>query len=176
MARFFRGPLRVAVFALLLSPVHSLGADPVPDEYASLYINLGVQLNRFDAALDNSSPVLSEATDLCGDLVSANSHLGEQLLTPSQWSGTLLLLDRLQAMGVQGVKSISITPFSPLGSRGPTNIWRFIGSGGRDTRRNLTLLVQTQLTFTDPEFSPANCGPFSAIQVDYSNMTLLPWR
>jgi hypothetical protein len=32
--------------------------------------------------------------------------------------------------------------------------------------------VQTQLTFTDPEFSPANCGTgFQPIQVDYSTMT-----
>jgi hypothetical protein len=174
MDRLYRVLLRVVVFALLLSPAHSWGADPVPPEYASLYVNLGLQLNRFDAALDDSSPVLfPRPLTFAADLVSANSHLGEQLLTPSQWSGTLLLLDRLQAVGVQGVKvDINYPVLSPWFARSDEYLAFYRNLADEIRRRHLTLLVQTQLTFTDPEFSPANCGTgFQPIQVDYSTMT-----
>jgi len=75
----------------------------VPAEYGQMYSSLQSDLSRYDSYLNahpgnyNSTPVFA------AELLPANSNRGTDLLKPIAIRGVSTYLDRLQAMGVQGV-------------------------------------------------------------------------
>lgn len=82
----------------------------IPLEYSKLYYYLKSKLEEFDDYLDrlgnryDQEPRRENKDLILGvNLGSANAHLGETLLTRENRIGNIILLDRFQDMGIEGV-------------------------------------------------------------------------
>jgi len=133
-------------------------ACPAPAQVLSahrdLYATLGTTLARFDEQLDarpaSAAPVLFAA-----ELLTANGNRGKQLLRPEARIGVDLELDRLRALGVQGV-TVAI-PFPLLydpywqeqgdaaASRDMVEFFRWVA--GEVHGRGMKLLVESGVMF-----------------------------
>jgi hypothetical protein len=141
----------------------------VPSEYQRLYNEIAGKLDTFDGYL-NSLPNGKENKITFGaELLPANSHQGDKLLTQENYDGTLLYLDALQSMGVQGVKiAINYPLLAPdfPNSAGYLEYYKNIGQELR--KRNMTMLVAIGNLFPDPSFTD--------LQVSFANLTFDEYR
>jgi len=141
----------------------------VPPEYQRLYHELSEKLDSFSEYL-NSLPNGSENKVTFGaELLPANGHQGEKLLTKENYSGTLIYLDALQSLGVQGVKvSINYPLLAPDFSNlnGYLEYYRSLAQELR--KRNMKMLVAIGNLFPDPAFTD--------LQVSFTNLTFSEYR
>src|SRR3954449_13198245 len=89
--------LAFSAFYPYSAPAYS--APTVPVEYQPVATYLDTQLNVFTSGVSPSSA----ATRFGGDLFIASSERGDSLLTSTAYISIDLTLDRMQALGVQGV-------------------------------------------------------------------------
>lgn len=75
----------------------------VPKEYASLYKKLDQKLNAFDKNVSAKWNGVKHPVDFSAGLFTANSNNGEALLTKENYEATIMIIDRLQSLGVKGV-------------------------------------------------------------------------
>jgi hypothetical protein len=133
-----------------------------------LYSELSLTLAEFETYLGSRWSGERHAVTFGAELLSANSHRGEALLSPESLAGNILYLDRLQALGVRGV-TVQITyPLVLTGfprSREYLAFYRALAAEVK--RRGLALHVKTGPTFTQSEFSN--------VPVSYRNLTVLEY-
>jgi hypothetical protein len=142
---------------------------PVPPLYQPLYDEIAGKLDAFDGYL-NSLPNEKENKITFGaELLPANGHQGDKLLTRENYDGTLLYLDALQSMGVQGVKiSINYPLLAPdfPNSDGYLEYYKNICQELR--KRNMTILVAIGNLFPDASFTD--------LKVSFANLTFDEYR
>jgi hypothetical protein len=141
----------------------------VPSEYQRLYDEIAGELDAFDVNLSALPNEKENKTTFGAELLPANGHQGDKLLTQENYDGTLRYIDALQSMGVQGVK-ISIN--YPLlatdfpNSDGYLHYYKNICQELR--KRNMTILVAIGNLFPDASFTD--------LQVSFANLTFDEYR
>lgn len=141
----------------------------VPSEYQRLYDGIASHLDTFDDYLNSLPNGKKNKIILGAELLPANGHQGDKLLTQENYDGTLLYLDALQSMGVQGVKiSINYPLLAPdfPNSAGYLEYYKNIGQELR--KRNMTMLVAIGNLFPDPSFTD--------LQISFANLTFDEYR
>lgn len=133
----------------------------VPPEFQSLYDELDAALTAFDKSFNAPSgnyPVIFAA-----ELLPANSNRGTDLFSPTNLQATRLWLDRLQAIGAQGVtiaiKYPILTPDFPNSAK-YLEYFKTVASEIR--QRGMKMAVEVGVTFPPP---------FSTLDVNYKAMT-----
>ncbi len=134
---------------------------PVPPEFQSLYNELDAALTAFDKSFDALGapyPVTFAA-----ELLPANGNRGTELFNPTNLQATRLWLDRLQAIGVQGVtiaiKYPMLTPDFPNSAK---YLEYFQNVANEVRQRGMKMDVEVGVIFPPP---------FSALNVNYKAMT-----
>lgn len=89
-------------------PLQALGQPP--GEYADLYAFLDRRLAAADRVLSSRGNGQRVPVVFATELLAANGNQGERLLTEQTWQGVLVNLDRLQFLGVRGVKLAIVYP------------------------------------------------------------------
>lgn len=93
--RLILGLCLVAAFAAAAA-----SGDPVPERYRDLYRDLARHLDAAEAAL---APVQARAPKRFASLLTINAHVGTQMMSPEWRATTTLYLDRLLALGAEGI-------------------------------------------------------------------------
>jgi hypothetical protein len=141
----------------------------VPSAYQRLYDEIASHLDTFDGHL-NSFPNGKKNKIIFGaELLPANGHQGDKLLTQENYQATLLYLDALKSMGVQGVKiSINYPLLAPdfPNSQGYLEYYKNLSQELR--KRNMTMLVAIGNLFPDASFTD--------LQVSFANLTFDEYR
>ena len=143
--------------------VQAASLSDIPREQQSLWDELSSRLDAFDAPAGAKS---GRRPAFAAELLAANGNRGEALLTPRAFEGTVLYLDRLQRMGLQGVTVQMPYPLLARDHPRSEEYWSFYRRlAGEVRRRNLKLMAKTGPVFTQPEISP--------VSPDYSELS---WR
>ena len=144
--------------------------EDVPEEHRSLYTGLQQNLQEFNTYLDArdepGAPLEDERAPMFGaELITANAHRGEELLTENGYRGNLLMLDRLQALGVTGVTvQIAYPLLDPDFPRNAEYLAFYQRLADEIKRRGLTLVAKNGPLFQQAEFA--------RIQVAYDDLTV----
>jgi hypothetical protein len=142
------------------SAVTTSASAHVPAEFRALYDELDAALTAFDQSLDATGdyPVTFAA-----ELLTANGNRGTDLLNATNLSATRLWLDRLRALGVQGV-TLSITyPILTSDFPNSAKYLEYYKTVAREVRqRGMKLSVEMGVAFPPP---------FSTLNVNYRNIT-----
>lgn len=85
---------------------------PIPEEYRAMAGELSAELTHFEDTLSRQPEPGPEKALIGSELAFANGNIGEGLLQPSMRELNLLLLDRLQTLGIQAV--VIAVPFPLL--------------------------------------------------------------
>jgi hypothetical protein len=79
-------------------------AQSIPTEYADLYPALEDKLKAADAYMTPRWNRARHDVVFSAELLAANSNQGEQLFRDQAWQAVALNLDKLQTLGIRGVK------------------------------------------------------------------------
>lgn len=142
----------------------------VPAEYQRLYDEISRKLDTFDKYLNNSqSNGTGNQITFGAELLPANGHQGEKLLTPETYEGTLVYLDALQSLGIQGVKvSINYPLLAPDFPDSDRYLEYYKNLAQELRKRNMKMLVAIGNLFPDPSFTD--------LQISFSNLTFAEYR
>jgi hypothetical protein len=141
----------------------SPGDEDVPSAFAALHADLSATLDQFEQHL-GTLPQRRTPVIFGGEVLPANSHRGEELLTEPTYQGALLYIDRLRALGAGGVTVAMDYPILNQGFPRSEDYWAFYRRLAGDVRaRGLRLHVKVGPLFPDREFS--------RVPVDYSGVT-----
>jgi hypothetical protein len=170
-APFRAAALLIVCLASLLSGASAArpSAAQPPPAYAALYAELEGKLDDLQQAVAAGWDGQRHDVAFSVELISANSNRGPLLLTEENFAFTLLLLDRLTALGARGVAlSINYPLLVPTFPRADeyVDFYRRVAAAVR--QRGLALIVETTTIFPDPEFSP--------IGIDYTGLTIDRYR
>jgi hypothetical protein len=125
----------------------------VPRRYQNLYEELSALLEGFSRFLD-SRPVRQRAVLFGGEVLAANGHRGEVLLTEQAFQGSLVYVEALRALGAGGVTIQAAYPLLAEDHPRSTEYWAFYTRLARAIRqRGLRLLVKSGPLFTEAEFT-----------------------
>jgi hypothetical protein len=127
--------------------------QPIPFEYQSLYSQLEKKLSGFEVQLGAQEEKDTTIT-FAAELLPANGHRGEALLEEKSWQGMMLYIDRLQSMGIEGVKvAIKYPLLSPDFPHSSEYISFYKKLSKELKRRDMKMLAGTGPMFTDPAFT-----------------------
>jgi hypothetical protein len=141
----------------------------IPIEYEELYYALSEKLNDFDSYLNSHWDGTKKNIIFGAELLSANSHVGERLLTEEYYRGILVYLDSLQSMGIKGVKIAIDYPLLVPDFPNYDGYVRFYKRLAQECRaRKLTMLVATGNLFLN--------SAFTDLKYDLSGLTLDKYR
>src|SRR3972149_3060363 len=158
------GGARGVVFPAALSgsgPVWS--APPAPVEYVDLYAGLDAKLKAIDGVVTARSTGGKNDVTFSAELLPANANIGEPLFREQTWPAVLLNLDRLQQLGVRGVKvAVKYPVLIPSFPRSADYLEFYRRVGQELRRRNLKLLVQMTDGFRESAFSALPVEPYYA--------------
>ncbi len=162
-----RASLGLIVALLLLTPSCTQNSGKtsltVPSEYRTLYSELEFRLSEFETLLQ-SQPNKEHPIVFATELLPANAHRGEALFGEEAWEGIILYLDRLQSMGIQGVKvAIKYPVLSPDFPNSEKYLAFYKRLSDELKRRHMRMLAGTGPLFTDPTFTE--------VRVDYTDLT-----
>jgi hypothetical protein len=91
----------IAVLGRADSPAR---ADGPPAEYAALYAETEARLDAFEAQVDADWDGSVGDRRFAAGLLTANGNKGAGLLLPQTWDDSMLMLDRLEGLGVRTIK------------------------------------------------------------------------
>jgi hypothetical protein len=141
----------------------------IPFEYQRLYNEISGKLDTFDKYLNSLSSGTENKITFAAELLPANGHQGEKLLTEENYTGTLAYLDALQSLGIQGVKiSINYPLLAPDFPNSDRYLEYYKNLAQELRKRNMTILVAIGNLFVDPAFTD--------LQVSFSNLTFAEYR
>jgi hypothetical protein len=128
---------------------------PVPPEYQALFNELGSELTHFEGVLNQKWDGSRGQTIWATELAYANGNAGEWLLGPDATPDNLLLLDRLQAIGVKGVVvAVKFPLLKPDYPRSSEYLRFFKDIVAECHRRGLKVLVESGAVFAGTPYSP----------------------
>ena len=134
---------------------------PVPPEFQALYNELDTALTTFDKSFDASGT--QYPVTFATELLPANGNRGTELFNPTNLQSTRIWLDRLQAIGVQGVTvAIKYPLFTPDFPNSAKYIEYYKNVASEVRKRGMKMDVEVGVIFPPP-FSPLN--------VNYKAMT-----
>ena len=140
-----------------------------PSKYEPLYSEISVKLEAFDGYLNSVPDGTGNDIIFAAELLPANGHQGEKLLTKENYEGTLVYLDALQAMGIQGVKVSINYPLLATdfpNSSGYLEYYKNLAQALRE--RDMKMLVAIGNFLPDPAFTD--------LQVSFTNLTFVEYR
>lgn len=147
----------------------SIGSDQtaaaVPVDYQSLYKYLDGKLDNFSAQLSALPKKGAPELTFAAELLVANGNRGEELLQPQTFQAAKIYLDRLQTLGVHGVKVAIKYPLLTSDFPRSNEYIAFYKKISQELKqRNMKMLAGTGVAFTQPEFS--------SVKVNYRGMTI----
>ncbi|MGH2349718.1 MAG: hypothetical protein ACRDFT_09670 [bacterium] len=150
--------LRSAVLALTvlaaLAAAPAAGAPTAPAEYTDLYAALDARLTAIEAIVASRGSGQAREVTFSAELLPANANIGEALFQGQTWPVVLLNLDRLQQLGVRGVKvAVKYPVLIPAFPRSADYLAFYRRLGDELRRRRLTFLVQMTDGFREPDVS-----------------------
>src|SRR3989337_3062720 len=162
-----RGLLAGALGAVFLAALSGSGpvwsAPPAPVQYVDLYAGLDTKLKAIDGVVTARSTGGKHDVTFSAELLPANANIGEPLFREQTWPAVLLNLDRLQQLGVRGVKVAVKSPvLSPSFPRSADYLEFYRRVGQEVRRRNRKLLVQMTDGFRESAFSALPVEPYYA--------------
>lgn len=164
VARWARCVGTVMLLGATLVPPTGHAAVAVPPDYARTYQELQSRLDRFDALLAGRLREGAAVVIYGAELITANAHRGEELLTEAGSQGNLMFLDRLQSLGVKGVTvKVAYPLLQPEFPRSAEYLAFYKKVAVEVRRRGLKLHVKTGPLFKEREFT--------SVRVDYSGLT-----
>src|SRR3990172_7935657 len=162
-----RGLLAGALGAVFLAALSGSGpvwsAPPAPVEYVDLYAGLDAKLQAIDGIVTARSTGGKHDVTFSAEPLPANANIGEPLFREQTWPPVLLNLDRLQQLGVRGVKvAVKYPVLMPSFPRSADYLEFYRRVGQEVRRRNLKLLVQMTDGFRESAFSALPVEPYYA--------------
>jgi len=141
----------------------------IPSEYQRLYQEISEKLDTFHKYLNIHSNGTENEITFAAELLPANGHQDEKLLTEENYRGTLIYLDALQSLGVQGVKiAISYPLLAPDFPNSDRYLEYYKDVAQELRKRNMKILVAIGNLFPDPSFTD--------LQISFSNLTFAEYR
>jgi len=140
-----------------------------PIRYRDLYSMLDAKLSSILSQIDSQWTGTIHNVCYSVELIAANGHRGEELLKPESIQAITLMLDRLKALGIRGVKVAVKYPLLRsdfLNSKGYVNFYSRVSQEVKT--RNLILYVATTAAFRDPAFT--------SLRVDYTGLTFQQFK
>jgi hypothetical protein len=143
--------------------------ETIPLEYRRLYDEISEKLDAFDVYLSSLSNGTENKITFGAELLPANGHQGEKLLAEENYTGTLVYLDALQSLGIQGVKvSINYPLLAPDFPNSNSYLEYYKKLAQELRKRNMKILIAIGNLFPDPSFTD--------LQVSFSNLTFAEYR
>ncbi len=159
----FAGALGAVFLAALSGSGPVWSAAPAPGEYVDLYAGLDVKLKAIDGVVTARSTGGKHDVTFSAELLPANANIGEALSRDQTWPAVLLNLDRLQQLGVRGVKvAVKYPVLIPSFPRSADYLEFYRRVGQELRRRNLKFLVQMTDGFRESAFSALPVEPYYA--------------
>ncbi len=141
----------------------------IPSEYQLLYEEISQKLELFDTYLDSHWDGAKSDVIFGAELLPANGHQGEKLLTEENYEGTLVYLDGLQSLGVNGVKiAISYPILAPDSPNSDRYLEYYKNLAQELRKRDVKILVAIGNFFQDSSFTD--------LQVSFPNPTFAQYR
>lgn len=140
----------------------------VPAEYADLYAMLAGKIRAIDTHITPRWSGERHDVIFSAELLAANSNQGEAILRPQAWQVVMLNLDRLQLVGVRGVKvAVKYPILVPGFPRSAEYLEFFKRLSAELKRRNLKFLAQMTPGFREPVFSSLPvAGHYTGLTLD----------
>ena len=162
-----RGLLAGALGAVFLAALSGSGpvwsAPPAPVQYVDLYAGLDAKLKAIDGVVTARSTGGKHDVTFSAELLPANANIGGPLFREQTWPAVLLNLDRLQQLGVRGVKvAVKYPVLIPSFPRSADYLEFYRRVGQELRRRNLKVLVQMTDGFRESAFSALPVEPYYA--------------
>ncbi len=149
------GPLAIA---------GALASIDVPLEYQNLYLSLKRNLDDYEAYLESQNKSEYYPIIFAAELLPANSNRGTELLASQTLQSTILFLDRLRELGVQGVTIPVHYPLYTPDFPHYQEYVQFYRQVVREIReRDMRLDIESAVIFANT--------PFSAIDFSYAGLT-----
>ena len=127
------------------------------------------KLNEFDSYLNSHWDGTKRNITFGAELLSANCHAGEALLTEENYKGVLVYLDSLQSMGIRGVKIAIDYPLLTPDFPNYDGYVRFYKRLAQECKaRGMTMLVAVGNLFLN--------SPFTDLEYSLSDLTLAKYR
>jgi hypothetical protein len=140
-----------------------VAGENVPRRFQGLYGELAKLLADFDASL-RRQPVRRREVVFGGEVLAANAHRGEDLLTEQGFRGSLVYVDSLKALGAGGVTLQAAYPLLADDYPRSAEYWAFYQRLARAIKeRGLKLHIKNGPLFTEKEFTK--------FTPDYSKLT-----
>jgi hypothetical protein len=138
----------------------------VPDQYRALADELDAELASFRAGLaPKRSSSGTRPPVISAELLTANGNQGPALLAPRALDVNRFFLDGLERVGARGVAVDIPYPLLAPDYPGHDEYLSFYKAVAADVRRrNMKLLIETQVVFTGT--------PYSRLDIDYASMSL----
>jgi len=141
----------------------------IPTEYQPLYEEISQRLETFDTYLDSHWNGARSNVIFGAELLPANGHQGEKLLTEENYKGMLAYLDGLQSLGIDGVKiAISYPLLAPDFPNSDRYLEYYKNLAQELRKRDMKILVAIGNLFQDSSFTD--------LQVSFSNLTFAKYR
>lgn len=135
----------------------------VPNEYRPMYDTLATVLDQFAANLATQPPA-NKRVIFGAELLTANCNRGEALLQPENLDTTVLFLNRLQELGVQGVTvAVHYPLYTPDFPRYGEYVAFYKWMAAEVHRRGMALDVESHVVFANT--------PFSTLDVSFAGVT-----
>jgi chitodextrinase len=150
-------------------------APGVPEEFQDLSSELSVNINSFRNTVASGWNGAKWPVVFAAHLAGGNPHVGATMLSPSWYTGALLELDGLKALGVQGISldigfPILYEPFhgSPATYQQYLSFYQQLVGDIR--ARGMKVIAESQVMLSDPVYTNVPVGPF------YRSLTLEQYR
>ena len=141
----------------------------IPAPYRETYFALSAELERFQRNLQSQWNGEKHPVTFGANLLAANAHRGEALLSPKTYQGVLLYLDRLEGLGIQGVTVSIGYPVLSASLPRAAEYWGFYEKLAQEVhRRGLKLHIERGVLF--------NLKTFTDLEFDYKGMSLEKYR
>lgn len=137
----------------------------IPENFADLYDEIEADLDAYLAFLPDA---IGETPVFSAELLYANGNMGYHLLEPGVLDLAIMMLDRFQTLGIQGVGvQISYPLLMPGFNRSDEFLGFFKEVEQEIHQREMVMFVETGPVFPEAEFS----GEFGE-SVDYTDLTI----
>lgn len=142
---------------------------PVPAEYQYMYSGLMRKLDDFDSLISSPTGASVNRVTLAAELLTANSNIGEGLLSDANFQANRVYLDALQAINVTGVQVSIMYPLLTPGFPNADRYLVFYKKLMQELRsRNLTVLVKVGNPFAN--------SVYSDLKISFEGLTLDKYR
>jgi len=144
-------------------------AYPVPSEYRAMYADLMQKLTDFDSYLDSRKTSSTSKVTIAAELLTANSNIGENLFTDTNFQANRVYLDALQAINVTGVQVSIMYPLLTSDFPNQQKYLTFYKKLMQELRlRKLTVLVKVGNPFAN--------SVYSDLIISFDDLTLEKYR